>query len=158
MPGKTARSTLDQAFGLPEVLVAVSTSRPSCKRAGKTRTLMPVWDSSGESRIKALVQRIRGVGQFLQGRTGVRQGCCALTQPLDRVVARGSVAHGADAVHPRLGQIARRLLEGRPVLRLLRRQHQTRLERREPRLAECAQILDIELPPLHHTVTTAGLF
>jgi hypothetical protein len=26
-----------------------STSRLSCKRAGKTRTLMPVWDSSGES-------------------------------------------------------------------------------------------------------------
>src|SRR6516165_10605574 len=42
---------LDQAFGLPEVLVAVSTSRLSCKSAGKTRTLMPVWDSSGESRI-----------------------------------------------------------------------------------------------------------
>jgi hypothetical protein len=36
--------------GLPEVPVAVSTSRLSCKRAGKTRTLMPVWDSSGESR------------------------------------------------------------------------------------------------------------
>jgi hypothetical protein len=45
--------TLDQAFGLPEVLVAVGTSRLSCKRAGKTRTLMPVWDSSGESRLKA---------------------------------------------------------------------------------------------------------
>jgi hypothetical protein len=27
--------TLDQAFGLPEVLVAVGTSRLSCKRAGK---------------------------------------------------------------------------------------------------------------------------
>jgi hypothetical protein len=48
MPGKMARSDLDQAFGLPEVLVAVSTSRLSCKRAGKTRTLMPVWDSAGE--------------------------------------------------------------------------------------------------------------
>jgi hypothetical protein len=43
--------TLDQAFGLPEVLVAVSTSRLSCKRTGKTRTLMPVWDSSGESQL-----------------------------------------------------------------------------------------------------------
>src|SRR5215813_1637915 len=41
---------LEQAFGLPEVLVAVSTSDLSCKRAGKTRTLMAVWDSSGESR------------------------------------------------------------------------------------------------------------
>src|SRR5262249_39220264 len=48
--GKWPDQTLDQAFGLPEVLVAVSTSRLSCKRAGKTQTLMPVWDSSGESR------------------------------------------------------------------------------------------------------------
>src|SRR6516164_8204739 len=51
--GKWPDQTLDQAFGLPEVLVAVSTSRLSCKRAGKTRTLMPVWDSSGESRLNA---------------------------------------------------------------------------------------------------------
>src|SRR5262249_46950116 len=40
--GKWPDQTLDQAFGLPEVLVAVSTSRLSCKRAGKTRTLRPV--------------------------------------------------------------------------------------------------------------------
>src|SRR5262249_50210880 len=40
--GKWPDQTLDQAFGLPEVLVAVSTSRLSCKRAGKTRTLTPV--------------------------------------------------------------------------------------------------------------------
>jgi hypothetical protein len=50
--GKWPDQTLDQALGLPEVLVAVSTSRLSCKRAGKTRTLMPVWDASGESRFK----------------------------------------------------------------------------------------------------------
>src|SRR5262249_33108183 len=49
--GKWPDQTRDQAFGLPEVLVAISTSRLSCKKAGKTRTLMPVWDSSGESRM-----------------------------------------------------------------------------------------------------------
>src|SRR5215469_11866053 len=52
--GKWPDQTLDQAFGLPEVLVAISTSRLSCKRAGKTRTLMPVWDSSGESQLQRL--------------------------------------------------------------------------------------------------------
>src|SRR6516164_3521344 len=51
--GKWPDQSLNQAFGLSEVLAAVSTSRLSCKRAGKTRTLMPVWDSSGESRSKA---------------------------------------------------------------------------------------------------------
>src|SRR5262250_1722857 len=50
--GQWPDQTLDQAFGLPAVLVAVSTSRLSCKRSGKTRTLIPVWDSSGESRYK----------------------------------------------------------------------------------------------------------
>src|SRR5262249_49828893 len=50
--GKWPDQTPDQALGLPEVLVAVSTSRLSCRRAGKTRTLMPVWDSSGESRFQ----------------------------------------------------------------------------------------------------------
>src|SRR5262245_11322174 len=50
MPGKMARSAPRPAFRLPEVLVAVSTPRLSCKRAGKTRTLMPVGDTSGESR------------------------------------------------------------------------------------------------------------
>ena len=53
MPGKMARSDPRPAFGLPEVLVAVSTSRLSCKRAGQTRTLMPVGDSSGESGLVA---------------------------------------------------------------------------------------------------------
>src|SRR5215831_4296165 len=57
--GKWPDQTLDQAFGLPEVLVAVSTSRLSCNRAGKTRTLMPVWDSSGESRINILSVGLR---------------------------------------------------------------------------------------------------
>jgi hypothetical protein len=43
------------------VLVAVSTSRLSCKRAGETRTLMPVWDSSGESRLRDTA--VVGVGR-----------------------------------------------------------------------------------------------
>jgi len=38
-PTEGVRQTLDQALGLPEVLVAVSSLRLSCKRAGKTRTL-----------------------------------------------------------------------------------------------------------------------
>src|SRR5262245_19033789 len=39
MPGKMARSDPRPAFGLPEVLVAVSTSRLSCKRAAKTHNI-----------------------------------------------------------------------------------------------------------------------
>src|SRR5262249_53277302 len=53
-PGKMARSDSPSPFGVPEVLVAVRTSLVSCKRAGKTRIFMPVWDSSGESILKYL--------------------------------------------------------------------------------------------------------
>src|SRR5262245_49896213 len=47
--GKWPDQTLDQAFGLPEVLVAVSTSRLSCKRVGKTRTLGFIWRISAQA-------------------------------------------------------------------------------------------------------------
>jgi hypothetical protein len=48
MPGKMARSDPRPSARVTRVLVAVSTSRLPCKRARKTRTLIPVWDSSGE--------------------------------------------------------------------------------------------------------------
>src|SRR5208282_5539641 len=51
MPRKMARPDLDHRPVLPEVLVAVRTSLPSCRKAGKTPTFMPVRKSSGESRI-----------------------------------------------------------------------------------------------------------
>ena len=46
MPGKMVRSSVRVTRGAG----SGHTSRLSYKRAGKTRTLMPVWDSSGESR------------------------------------------------------------------------------------------------------------
>jgi len=52
MPGKMARSDPRPAFGLPELLVAIHTSRQSCSKAGKARRVALVWESSGESRSK----------------------------------------------------------------------------------------------------------
>jgi len=54
MPGKMARSAPQPAFGVPEVLVAVHTSRLSCRKAGKAQIFAPVWESSGESRLIAV--------------------------------------------------------------------------------------------------------
>jgi hypothetical protein len=54
MQGKWPDQPLDQAFGLPEVLVAVSSSRLSCKRAAKTHNVDAGLDSSGESRLNSL--------------------------------------------------------------------------------------------------------
>ena len=38
---------------LPELLVAIHTSRQSCSKAGKARIFALVWESSGESRVKS---------------------------------------------------------------------------------------------------------
>ena len=47
MPGKMTRSD-------PRPSVRVTRGAGSGQHAGKTRTLMPVWDSSGESRLRAV--------------------------------------------------------------------------------------------------------
>ena len=59
MPVKIARSTPRPSFGLPELLVAIHTSRQSCSKAGKARIFASVWESSGESRIKAFMRIAR---------------------------------------------------------------------------------------------------
>ena len=50
MPVKMARSTPRPSFGLPELLVAIHSSRQSCCKAGKARIFTPVRESSEESR------------------------------------------------------------------------------------------------------------
>src|SRR2546430_130646 len=58
--GKWPDQTLDQAFGLPEVLVAVSTSRLSCKRAGKNARIHVEHDAAGRSAAKHKVDPLAG--------------------------------------------------------------------------------------------------
>src|SRR4029077_3993203 len=51
MPGKIARSAPRPPFGLPDALVAVLTSRLSCRKAGKARIFTPdrefIWGIPG---------------------------------------------------------------------------------------------------------------
>src|SRR5262249_29085040 len=58
MPGKMVRSDPRLSVRVTRGAGGGHTSRLSCKRAGKTRTLMPVWDSSGESRLKYASRRL----------------------------------------------------------------------------------------------------
>src|SRR5262245_19850966 len=106
--------------------------------------------------VEALVQGVGGVGQFLQRRTGIGHGCGALTQALDRIVAGRRVAHRTHTVEPQLAVVARRLLEGRPVLLLVRRQGEPGLERSQPRLAERAHVIAVELLTLLAVETAAA--
>src|SRR5262249_41370621 len=51
-PGEMARSDPRPSARVTRGAGSGQHSRLSCKSAGKTRTLMPVWDSSGESRFE----------------------------------------------------------------------------------------------------------
>jgi hypothetical protein len=52
MPTKMARSASRPPIALPEMTVALRTSRLPCKRPRKSRISKPVRESSGESRLK----------------------------------------------------------------------------------------------------------
>jgi hypothetical protein len=115
MLGKMARSDPDQALGLPEVLVAVSTSRLSCKRVWKTQTLMPVWDSSGESRFRQFPSGLPpesdpGVCACLLTPSGYRHG-------LKREVGAADPLVALPLAQPRSFYISRMLLSGRRLER-----------------------------------------
>ena len=53
MPAKIARSAARPPFGLPEMLVAVHTSRLSCRETGKAPIFTPIQELSGESKFKS---------------------------------------------------------------------------------------------------------
>jgi hypothetical protein len=54
MPGKKGRSAPRPTFGLPKMPVAIHTSRPCCREAGKEQIFTPVQEPSGESRLNTM--------------------------------------------------------------------------------------------------------
>ena len=56
MPAKIARLATRPLFWIPEVSVAVRTSRLSCRKAGKAPIFMSDRQSSGESRFKSFAE------------------------------------------------------------------------------------------------------
>jgi hypothetical protein len=67
MPGKMARSATRPPFGLPEVPVAVRTSRLSSSQAGKALIFTSVRESSGECGLSEGGDRLCGVGAAAAG-------------------------------------------------------------------------------------------
>ena len=84
MPVKIARSAPRPSFGLPELLVAIHTSRQSCSKAGKGRIFALVCESSGESRLNGesphllsgsqIGSRSTAIGGAPEGETTIEEG------------------------------------------------------------------------------------
>jgi hypothetical protein len=99
--------------------------------------------------VKALVERVHRVSQFLQRRSGICHRRAALTQALRRIDRRARAAatttttlrhRSVDAIAAQLRKFARRLLEGGPIPFLVGVQHQAGLQRGEPRFSKRAQV------------------
>src|SRR5207237_821479 len=102
--------------------------------------------------VKALVERLRRIGELLQACGACRHRVGALAQPRDRIrpgllrvvaTAARFAAGGTllDAVAAILGEIADRGFHGRPVLLLLGGELQSGLEARDASIGERCDIL-----------------
>jgi hypothetical protein len=61
MPRKMAKLAPRPPFGLPEVRVAVCTSRRSCGKAGRAQIFTAVRKPSGESQFEPLRERVENI-------------------------------------------------------------------------------------------------
>src|SRR5260370_26866188 len=113
-----------EALASAEALPAIVTGRQHPLEYGESALL---------GIIEALVERIDGVGDLLQGGAGLRHCGRPPMHAIGRIVGlRRSVAariHGrGDAVEAQLRHLARGLLEGRAVLLLVPGQSQARMQ------------------------------
>ena len=90
MPAKIDRSTARPPFGLPEMLVAVHTSRLSCREAEKVPIFTPVQESSGESKLIGL--HSDGNAPFVAGMSATRELSAVCSW--DAELRRSNVAYG----------------------------------------------------------------
>ena len=88
--------------------------------------------------IEALIKRRAGIGDLLERRAAFGHGVGAAFQPVEwrsrRLLLAGQAGlHARDA---QLRHVAQRLLERRPVFRLVRGEFETGFERGDPRVGE----------------------
>ena len=99
--------------------------------------------------VEALIQRRAGVGDLLERGAGLGHGVGVPCEPVERrcggcvLFARLLIGRlpGLHALHAQLRHVAQRLLESRPVFRLIGRELETGLERGDPCVGERRHIL-----------------
>src|SRR5262247_3860146 len=99
--------------------------------------------------VEADVERPRRVAELLERIAGLHQRSRALVHPVGRIGVTGlRVGGSVRAVDPQLGELARGLLEGRPILFLLGGQREASFEPGEASFTVGAQVLNVRAPSL----------
>ena len=102
--------------------------------------------------VEGLVERVGGIGDFLQSRRGLGHAIGARPQPRHRIdgclllvrvirVVLPGLHPGVGTVDPQLGEITHRLFHRRPQLLLIRRQREAGVDCRNSRIGESRPVL-----------------
>ena len=122
----------------PAVMVAVTAERVREPRQDHEAMLL--------RRVEALVERLGRIGELLECRTAALHRLRAHAETLDRILRLVGAGARGEAVLTLLGEIAQRALDGRPVLLLVGRQLEARMQRRDARVGEGADVLRARTP------------
>ena len=148
-PKALAVTTESMAAGTPAILAVVESEAAEVRpqHAGQPREALLL-------RIgQALIERLAGLGHFLQRRARLAHPVGALGQAIERAARRLALLRrrlsvrrrvallrsGLHALEAKLRRLAQRLLERRPVLGLVGRQFETGPERRDTGIGERAK-------------------
>src|SRR6185437_6014507 len=122
----------------PAVMVAVTAERVREPRQDHEAMLLRL--------VEALVERLGRIGELLECRTAALHRLRAHAETLDRILRLVGAGARGEAVLTLLGEIAQRALDGRPVLLLVGRQLEARMQRGDARVSEGADVLRARTP------------
>jgi hypothetical protein len=90
--------------------------------------------------VQTFVERLFRIGQALECSPGIAQGVGLPAEALDRIARGLLIRPRRSAIVPRFGKLPQSRLEGRPIIRLFRREPQARFQRGEARIREGSKV------------------
>jgi hypothetical protein len=107
MPVKIARSTPRPSFGLPELLIAIHTSRQSCCKVGKARIFTPVRGHPGNPGLNHLHRNLGGIADRRWAVAVIPVGSQERRSARSRKSERAGVGDHHDMIYCCLGLVDR---------------------------------------------------
>lgn len=96
--------------------------------------------------VQTFVERLFRIGQALECSPGIAQGVGLPAEALDRIARGLLIRPRRSAIVPRFGKLPQSRLEGRPIIRLFRREPQARFQRGEARIGKGSKVFLRRMP------------
>jgi hypothetical protein len=96
--------------------------------------------------VQTFVERLFRIGQALECSPGIAESVGLPAESVDRIARRLLIRLRRGSIVPRLGELPKCRFKGRPIILLLRRQPQPRLQRGQARIGEGSAVFLCRLP------------